>query len=126
MAHPVALRSLFTWAERAGLILRNLTSRIKVGQYRYGVLQPLVPAQVDRSVTAATTPATRLIRAFANRCSVVPRRGPAWFLAANRSYPSSPGGSASSGGRLRLRPGRVRRRLPLWTDPREPVPCPSW
>ncbi|MEU5632303.1 hypothetical protein ACH47C_40860 [Streptomyces rishiriensis] len=61
----VALRSLFTWAKRNGLIFRNPTSRIKVGQYEYAVLQPLVPEQVDRSVAAATTPATRLILALA-------------------------------------------------------------
>ncbi|MET8682085.1 hypothetical protein ABZW18_32050 [Streptomyces sp. NPDC004647] len=60
----VALRSLFAWAKRAGLVFRNPTSRIKVGQYEYGVLQPLVPAQVDRSV-AVTTPAARLILALA-------------------------------------------------------------
>ncbi|MGQ4434311.1 hypothetical protein [Streptomyces sp. SAS_260] len=56
---------VFTWAKRNGLIFRNPTSRIKVGQYEYAVLQPLVPAQVDRSVAAATTPATRIIRALA-------------------------------------------------------------
>ncbi|MEN8655512.1 hypothetical protein ABCR94_36345 [Streptomyces sp. 21So2-11] len=61
----VALRSLFIWAKRNGLIFRNPTSRIKVGQYEYALLQPLVPAQVDRSVAAATTPATRLILALA-------------------------------------------------------------
>ncbi|MFE1932775.1 hypothetical protein ACFW95_20945 [Streptomyces sp. NPDC059474] len=61
----VALRSLFTWAKRNGLIFRTPTSRIKVGQYEYAVLQPLVPAQVDRSVAAATTPATRRVLALA-------------------------------------------------------------
>ncbi|MFE4173885.1 hypothetical protein ACFRR7_17870 [Streptomyces sp. NPDC056909] len=61
----VALRSLFTWAKRNGLLFRNPTSRIKVGQYEYGVLRPLVLAQVGRSVAAATTPATRLIIALA-------------------------------------------------------------
>ncbi|MFJ4634269.1 hypothetical protein ACIP69_01135 [Streptomyces hygroscopicus] len=61
----VALRSLFSWAKRNGLHFRNPTSRIKVGQYEYGVLQPLVLAQVGRSVAAATTPATRLILALA-------------------------------------------------------------
>ncbi|MGV4988643.1 hypothetical protein ACVB8X_43265 [Streptomyces sp. NRAIS4] len=61
----VALRSLFTWAKRNGLIFRNPTSRIKVGQYEYAVLQPLVPEQVGPSVAAATTPATRLILALA-------------------------------------------------------------
>ncbi|WP_432422520.1 hypothetical protein [Streptomyces flaveolus] len=63
-----ALRSLFAWAKRNGLLFRNPTSRIKVGQYEYGVLQPLVPAQVGRSVAAATTPATRLILA-SQRCT---------------------------------------------------------
>ncbi|WP_254707067.1 hypothetical protein [Streptomyces lunaelactis] len=33
------------------------------GSNQYGVLQPLVPDQVDRSVAAATTPAARLILA---------------------------------------------------------------
>ncbi|ADI04348.1 hypothetical protein SBI_01227 [Streptomyces bingchenggensis BCW-1] len=61
----VALRSLFIWAKRNGLIFRNPTIRIKVGQYEYAVLQPLAPAEVDRSVAAATTPATRLILALA-------------------------------------------------------------
>ncbi|MEV8457602.1 hypothetical protein AB0467_33855 [Streptomyces sp. NPDC052095] len=50
-----------TWAK----YLRNPTSRIKVGQYEYAVLQPLAPDQVDRSVAAATIPATRLILALA-------------------------------------------------------------
>ncbi|MER6916454.1 hypothetical protein ABT354_32745 [Streptomyces sp. NPDC000594] len=61
----VALRSLFTWAKRNGLIFRNPTSRIRVGQYEYGVLQPLVPEQVERSVAAVTTPAARLVLALA-------------------------------------------------------------
>ncbi|MFF2149231.1 hypothetical protein [Kitasatospora sp. NPDC058190] len=61
----VALRSLFGWAKRNGLVFRNPTSRIKVGQYEYAVLQPLVPEQVARAVAAATTPATRLILACA-------------------------------------------------------------
>jgi integrase len=60
-----ALRSLFAWAKRTGLIFRNPTSRIKVGQNEYGVLQPLAPGQIKRSVAAATTPATRLILALA-------------------------------------------------------------
>ncbi|MEV5515274.1 hypothetical protein AB0L50_20550 [Streptomyces flaveolus] len=59
----VSLRSLLAWAKRNGLIFRNPSSRIKVGKYEYAVLQPLIPGQVDRSVAAATTPATRLILA---------------------------------------------------------------
>ncbi|MEU2592246.1 hypothetical protein ABZ649_05045 [Streptomyces albidoflavus] len=61
----VALRSLFTWAKRQGLIFRNPTSRIKVGQNEYAVLQPLLPEQVERSVEAAMTPAARLVLALA-------------------------------------------------------------
>ncbi|WP_232792318.1 hypothetical protein [Actinacidiphila yeochonensis] len=61
----VAFHSLFGWAKRNGLVFRNPTSRIKVGQYEYAVLQPLVPEPVDRAVAAARTPATRLILAFA-------------------------------------------------------------
>ncbi|MEV8546988.1 hypothetical protein [Streptomyces sp. NPDC051572] len=61
----VALRSLFAWAKRSGLIFRNPASRIKVGQNEYSVLQPLTPAQIDRSVAAATTPAARLVLALA-------------------------------------------------------------
>ncbi|TDU05903.1 hypothetical protein EDD99_4440 [Streptomyces sp. 846.5] len=57
----VALRSLFAWAKRSGLVFRNPTSRIKVGQYEYGVLQPLDSGQVDRAVAAVRTPAERLI-----------------------------------------------------------------
>ncbi|QKV90469.1 hypothetical protein HUT19_00595 [Streptomyces sp. NA02950] len=61
----VGLRSLFSWAKRSGVIFRNPTSRITVGQNNYAVLQPLLPAQVDRSVAVATTPAVRLVLALA-------------------------------------------------------------
>ncbi|MBB4928757.1 hypothetical protein [Kitasatospora kifunensis] len=57
----VALRSLFTWAKRDGLVFRNPTGRIRVRQNEYSVLQPLVPEQVNRAVAAARTPATRLL-----------------------------------------------------------------
>ncbi|MCG0068709.1 hypothetical protein L0F81_36510 [Streptomyces tricolor] len=61
----VALRSLFTWAERQGLIFRSPTSRITIGHNEYAVLQPLLPEQVKRSVAAATAPAARLVPALA-------------------------------------------------------------
>ncbi|MFG3197338.1 hypothetical protein ACGFYT_14500 [Streptomyces sp. NPDC048208] len=61
----VALRSLCTWAKRQGVIFRNPTSRIKVGQNEYAVLQPLLLDQVERSVAAAMTPAVRLVLALA-------------------------------------------------------------
>ncbi|MFE0132771.1 hypothetical protein ACFWY6_14545 [Streptomyces sp. NPDC059037] len=59
----VALQSLSTWAKQHGLIFRNPTSRIKVGQNEYGVLQPLLPSQEDRAAAAAATPAARLVPA---------------------------------------------------------------
>ncbi|MEW1642249.1 hypothetical protein [Streptomyces sp. NPDC091219] len=61
----VALRSLSTWADRQGLIFREPTSRIKVGQNAYAVRQPLLPEQAKRSVAAATTLAARLVLALA-------------------------------------------------------------
>ncbi|WP_328681167.1 hypothetical protein OG905_36300 [Streptomyces sp. NBC_00322] len=61
----VALRSLFTWAKRHGLVFLNPTSRVKVGQNEYSVLQPLLREQVESSVAAATTPAARLVLALA-------------------------------------------------------------
>ncbi|WP_274567748.1 hypothetical protein [Streptomyces spiramyceticus] len=56
----VALRSLFAWAKKNGLVFRNPTSRIKVGQAVATVLQPLPPTHVARSAEAVTTPAGRL------------------------------------------------------------------
>jgi integrase len=47
------------------LIFRNPTSRIKVGQNEYAVLQPLLPEQVERSVATALTLAARLVLALA-------------------------------------------------------------
>ncbi|MFJ1652572.1 hypothetical protein ACIOC2_14365 [Streptomyces sp. NPDC088337] len=52
------------------------------------------------------------------------RRGPALIASGH-----SAGVEASRRRRLvglRLRPGGARRRLPLWTAPRQPVCCPFW
>ena len=57
----VALRSLFGHCQRHKTIFRNPTARIKVGKHPYRVLQPLRPDEVDQTLTAATTPATRLL-----------------------------------------------------------------
>jgi hypothetical protein len=62
----IALRSLFTRAKKMGTIFRNPTSRIRVGQQEYGVLQPLHANHIERSVEAATTPAARVIMALAS------------------------------------------------------------
>ena len=61
----VALRSLLAFAKKHGMIFRNPTRGIKVGQHPYGVLQPLQPRDVDQAVAAATTPAARFILALA-------------------------------------------------------------
>ncbi|OJF12357.1 hypothetical protein BG844_21280 [Couchioplanes caeruleus subsp. caeruleus] len=61
----VALRSLFRHCTKTRTIFRNATIRIKVGQRVYGVFQPLHPDDVDQAVTAATTPAARLVLALA-------------------------------------------------------------
>jgi len=61
----IALRSLFGHAKNTGTIFRNPTSRIKVGQRQYGVLQPLRPHQVEQTAHAAVTPAARVLVALA-------------------------------------------------------------
>lgn len=47
------------------MIFRNPTSRIKVGERGYGIIQPLQPADIDHAVATATTPAARVMVALA-------------------------------------------------------------
>jgi len=61
----LALRSLFGWAKRTGVVFRDPTSRIKVGERVARIITPLSTQQVDAGVEAATTPAERLILALA-------------------------------------------------------------
>ncbi|MFF3127871.1 hypothetical protein ACFVRD_37530 [Streptomyces sp. NPDC057908] len=61
----VALRSLFSWAKKNGVVFRNPTFRIKVGQAAAPVLQPLLPNQVARAAEAVTSPGGRLAVALA-------------------------------------------------------------
>lgn len=61
----VALRSLFAFCKRNGTVFRNPTSRIKVGEHGYNVIQPLRPGEVGEAVAAATTPVARLVMALA-------------------------------------------------------------
>ncbi|NYI86688.1 hypothetical protein HNR02_000011 [Amycolatopsis endophytica] len=56
----VALRSLFSWAKRQGVVFANPTNRIRVGQVEPGVLQPLTADEITRTVRAATTPQARV------------------------------------------------------------------
>lgn len=61
----VALRSLFGFCKKNGLVFRNPTSRMKVGQTPSSLIQPLQPADIDHAVAAAQAPAARLVLAFA-------------------------------------------------------------
>jgi hypothetical protein len=65
MAALVALRSLFTWARRDGVIFANPVSRIKAGARAVPVWQQLTTAQITSAVQAATTPQARLCVALA-------------------------------------------------------------
>ncbi|MET8181676.1 hypothetical protein [Streptomyces sp. NPDC005336] len=61
----IVLRSLFGRAKKNGTIFKNPTSRIRVGQREYSILQPLKPEHIEGSVVAVTRPADRLVLAFA-------------------------------------------------------------
>jgi hypothetical protein len=55
-----ALRSLFTWAKRAGVIFRNPATRIKLGKREHVIWQQLAAAQIAGAAGAAATPQARL------------------------------------------------------------------
>ncbi|WP_326607458.1 hypothetical protein OG930_38580 [Streptomyces sp. NBC_01799] len=61
----IVLRSLFGRAKKSGTIFKNPTSRIRVGQHEYGILQPLEPEHVNNSVATVAKPADRLVLALA-------------------------------------------------------------
>jgi integrase len=61
----VALRSLFEWAKRTGVVFRDPARRVRVGRLQWRVWQPLLPEQIARTVQAATTPQARLFVALA-------------------------------------------------------------
>lgn len=54
------LRSLFTWARRAGVIFRNPTTQISLGKRERPIWQPLTDSDLAATVAAATTPQARL------------------------------------------------------------------
>ncbi|WP_210718106.1 site-specific integrase [Amycolatopsis acididurans] len=60
-----ALRCLFSWAKREGLIFRNPTTGIKNGPCERRILQPLSEDDITHAVNAATTPHARLFVALA-------------------------------------------------------------
>jgi hypothetical protein len=55
-----ALRSLFTWARKTGVIFRNPAARIKLGKREYLIWQPLTAGQLTDAAAAAATPQARL------------------------------------------------------------------
>jgi len=65
IAALVALRSLFTWARRDGVIFASPCTRIRVGARTLPVWQPLTAGQITSAVQAATTPQARLCVALA-------------------------------------------------------------
>src|SRR6266536_2501780 len=60
-----ALRSLFNWAKRAGVVFRDPTARIKIGSHEWPVWQPLRDSEIAAAVAAADTPHARVAVALA-------------------------------------------------------------
>jgi hypothetical protein len=61
----VALRSLFAWAKKTGVIFRDPAAPIRLGRPDWPLWQPLAPEQIAQTVRAATTPQARLLVALA-------------------------------------------------------------
>lgn len=61
----IALRSLFGFSKKNGVVFRNPTSRIRVGDRHSKLIQPLRPDQIQATIAAAARPADRLIIALA-------------------------------------------------------------
>ena len=55
-----ALRSLFTWARKTGLVFRNPATRIRLGKRDLPVWQPLEARHLAGAAAAATTPQARV------------------------------------------------------------------
>ena len=60
-----ALRSLFRWARRSGVIFRNPATSIRLGKRDYPVWQPLAPTDITTAAAAASTPPARVFVALA-------------------------------------------------------------
>jgi integrase len=61
----VALRSLFAFCRKHGLVFCDPARQIKVGERPQRLVQPLQPAEIAQAVAHVKTPAARLILAFA-------------------------------------------------------------
>jgi hypothetical protein len=55
-----ALRSLFTWAKKTGVIFRNPATRITLGKSEHPIWQPLTAGQLAEAAAAAATPQARV------------------------------------------------------------------
>ncbi|MGC9668461.1 integrase [Planosporangium sp. 12N6] len=56
----VALRSLFRWASKAGVIFGNPTSRLRVGRVEYAIALPLSADEISPTIQAARSPHARV------------------------------------------------------------------
>lgn len=61
----IGLRSLFGFCKKHGVVFRNPTGRIRVGDRVSKLIQPLEPSQIQRTATGAARPADPLILALA-------------------------------------------------------------
>lgn len=60
-----ALRSLFGWAKRNGVVFRNPIAQLRAGRRERPAFLPLAGTEISRVVSAATTPQARLLVALA-------------------------------------------------------------
>ncbi|ROP37338.1 integrase [Saccharothrix texasensis] len=60
-----ALRSLFGWARRSGVVFRNPATRISIGRREHVLWQPLSIQDIAEAVAMATTPQARVFIAMA-------------------------------------------------------------
>ena len=65
MSALVALRSLFGWAKKTGIVFRNPTARVTVGRVEYSLLTPLTPEELALTIEAADKPHERVAVALA-------------------------------------------------------------
>lgn len=65
MSALVALRSLFGWAKKTGIIFRNPTARVAAGRVEYALLTPLTPEELTSTIEVADKPHVRVAVALA-------------------------------------------------------------
>jgi integrase len=65
MSALVALRSLFGWAKKTGIVFRNSTARITVSRVEYSLPTPLTPEELTSTIEVADKPHVRVAVALA-------------------------------------------------------------